>query len=116
MSKRCKSNYTSKSYPFSREQSFQKAFPHRGAGGSLRHGVSYEEAEVLGKLRTSVIATSSGKSLNEPLGDVEGLSTRFILLETVIHSLGEKGDAERLHAALKEYVLTWVELQRGEAR
>jgi hypothetical protein len=43
----------------------QRAFPYVRAGGSLNRGFSYEEAGVLNKLGTSVIA-SSGKQKKEP--------------------------------------------------
>ncbi len=44
------------------------------------------------------------------------LSTRVRLLEQLIHDLTLKGDALGLRRALKEYVLTWVEMAKGRGR
>ncbi len=57
-------NHDKENYTFPK-QSFSRAFTRERAGGSLVRGFSYEEAGVLNKLGTSVIA-SSGKRKKEP--------------------------------------------------
>jgi hypothetical protein len=89
-----------------RKQSSTKAFPHRGAGGSLRRGVSHGEARGRAKTLPFVSQFFTGETNKEPF---------FYLsyLEGAIHDLIEGGYLKALRRALKEYRQLCLEIAKG---
>ncbi len=127
MSKQSDCNYTSKSYPFSREwqSSFirdKKSLPlgqdratcrgHDLSGSKGLHRDEPDQGEELSGPGSSPFIPD-GNQGDKPLGYGDGISTRIFLLESVIHDLCEKGHSEGLRRALKEYALTWIEFEGG---